>query len=99
LDVHISETSVLSATKDQVSCVLDGEAVILNLSSGEYFGLDPVGARVWSLLQEPTSVKAILDILLEEYDVEPDDCERDLLALFREMAAQGLIEIKDDADS
>lgn len=99
MDVHISETSVVSATKDQVSCDLAGEAVILNLSSGEYFGLDPVGARVWSLLQEPTSVKAIRDILLEEYDVEPDVCESDLLALLREMAAQGLIEIKDEKDA
>ena len=41
------------ATKDQVSCDLAGEAAILNIKSGVYYGLDPVGARIWNLMQEP----------------------------------------------
>lgn len=85
------------ATKEQVSCDLAGEAVVLNLGSGEYFGLDPVGARVWNLIQEPRRVRELRDSLLEEYDVEPDVCGRDLLELLKEMAAEGLIEVKDEA--
>lgn len=93
----ISGGSVVVATREQVSCDLAGEAVILNLGSGEYFGLDPVGARVWSLIQEPRSVREVRDSLLEEYDVEPDVCERDILELLKQMAAEGLIEVKDES--
>ena len=49
----ISDRSVVVATKDQVSCDLAGEAAILNIKSGVYYGLDPVGARIWTLMQEP----------------------------------------------
>lgn len=89
----------MKAVKEQVSCDLGGESVILSLKSGEYFGLDPVGARVWSLIQEQTSVKALRDTILEEYDVEPEVCQRDLLALLKEMADQSLIEVQNEQDS
>ena len=84
------------ATKDQVYCDLRGEAVILNFESDGYFGLDPVGARVWSLIQEPKKVNEVRDTLLKEYDVEPSVCERDLFALLQDLAVEGLIEIKDE---
>lgn len=96
VDHRILETSLVKAAKEQVSCDLGGEAVILNLKSGEYFGLDPVGARVWSLIQEKRSVGAVRDALLEEYDVEPEACQRDLLALLKDMAGQSLIEVEND---
>ena len=84
------------ATTEQVSCDLAGEAAILNLKNGVYYGLDPVGARIWNLLQEPRTVNEIGEALLKEYDVEPERCERDLLALLQKLAAEGLIEVKDE---
>ena len=89
--------SIVVTGKDQVSCDLGGEAAILNLSSGVYYGLDAVGARIWNLIQEPRNVSDIRDALLKEYDVDPDRCERDLLALLHDLAAGGLIEVRDDA--
>jgi hypothetical protein len=86
--------SVVVASKDQVSCDLGGEAAILNLKNGVYYGLDPVGARAWNLLQEPRSVQEVRDMLLEEFEVEPAQCESDLLALLERMLAEGLIEIR-----
>lgn len=90
---HILKTSIVATAKDQVWCELAGEAVILNLKSGVYYGLSPVGARVWSLIQEPKIVSTVLDMLLEEYDVEPDRCESDLFVLLQDLAARELIEI------
>jgi hypothetical protein len=91
----VSSSSIVVASRDQVSSDLAGEAVILNLASGMYYGLDEVGAQVWSLIQEPRSVDAIRDTILEEYEVEPDRCERDLLALLQELEAAELIEVTD----
>jgi hypothetical protein len=90
----VSGSSTVVAAKDQVSSDLGGEVAILDLKAGVYYGLDAVGARIWSLIQEPRTVNEIRDILLEEYDVEPERCERDLLALLRRLADEGLVEVR-----
>jgi hypothetical protein len=90
----VSGGSIVVAAKDQVSSDLGGEVAILDLKAGVYYGLDAVGVRIWSLIQEPRSVNEIRDILLEEYEVEPERCERDLLGLLRRLAEEGLVEVR-----
>ncbi|MGH9560222.1 MAG: PqqD family protein [Terracidiphilus sp.] len=90
----ISLSSVVGATRDHVSCNLGDEAAILNLKNTIYYGLNPVGTRVWNLVQQSRSVSDIRDALLEEYDVEAAQCERDLLGLLEQMKEQGLIEVR-----
>ena len=91
----ISDHSVVVAAKDQVSCDLAGEAAILNLKSGVYYGLDPVGARIWNLMQQPRAVAEIQDMITRQYDVEPSCCANDLFELLEKLLAEGLIEVKD----
>jgi hypothetical protein len=93
----ISKDSIVTVTKEQVSCDLAGETAILDLKSGEYYGLNPVGARVWDLIQETRRVTDVLRIILDEYDVAAESCERDLLALITELHGKGLVEVKDAA--
>jgi len=88
-----SDLSVIVAVREQLSCCLDEETLILNLKSGAYYSLDAVGARIWSLIQEPTTMGEIQDVLLREYDVEPDSCGCDLEALLTQLADKGLIEV------
>ena len=95
--VELGLSSRVIAARDQVSCDLGGEAAILQLASGTYYGLNPVGARVWALLQQPRTVREIHDALLAEYEVGPEQCERDLVALLQTLAAERLIEVRDDA--
>jgi hypothetical protein len=83
------------AAKDQVSSDLGGEVAILHLEAGTYYGLDAVGARIWSLIQEPRSVEEIRDVLVSEYEVEPALCESDLIALLQRLADEGLVEVRD----
>ena len=90
----VSGDSTVVAAKDQVSSDLGGEVAILDLKAGVYYGLDAVGARIWSLIQEPRTVNEIRNILLEEYEVEPERCERDLLVLLQSLADEGLIEVE-----
>ena len=91
----VSGRSTVVATRDQVSSDLEGEVAILNLKAGVYYGLDDVGARIWTLLQEPKTVSEIRDVILQEYDVEAERCERDLLALLQRLADEGLVEVED----
>jgi Coenzyme PQQ synthesis protein D (PqqD) len=87
--------SMVGATRHQVSCTLGDEAAILNLKNTVYYGLNPVGARVWSLVQQSRTVKEIRDTLVDEYDVNAEQCERDLLKLLENMREQGLIEVRE----
>ncbi|MCC7353726.1 MAG: PqqD family protein [Anaerolineae bacterium] len=92
----MSMQSIVIATKEQVSCDLDGEIVILDLKNGIYYGLDAIGARIWNMLQEPQTVGAIRDAILLEYDVEPERCGQDLLGLLRDMGDKGLVETRNE---
>ena len=84
------------ASTEQISSDLNGEAVLLNLKNGVYYGLNEVGAEVWSLLQQPKTIPQIRDALLEMYDVEPRECEAALLALLQKLADAQLIELTDE---
>jgi hypothetical protein len=93
----LSGQSFVVAAKEQVSCDVGGEAAILNMRNGVYYGLDSVGARVWDLIQQPQCVADLHATVLREYDVEPARCERDLLDLLQTLLAEGLIELREDA--
>jgi hypothetical protein len=94
-DLEMISQSIVVATENQVSTNLEDEAVILHLKDGVYFGLNQVGARIWNLLQVPRRVSEIRDVILEKYDVEPQQCEQDLLKLLKELHSKGLINIRD----
>ena len=85
--------TIIQAGPDQVSCDLEGEAAILNLQTGVYYSLDPVGAAVWNLIEQPRPVSEVLQAMLARYEVTPERCQSDLFQLFEKLAAEGLIRI------
>lgn len=70
---------------------VDGEAVLLDLASENYFGLDNVGTRIWQLLQEHGSLRTVFDIMTKEYEVEPERLEADLINHVDQLAEAGLV--------
>lgn len=69
------------------------EAVLLNLASERYFGLDPVGTRIWTLLSRDPRLQQAFDTLCAEYDVEPARLEADLLDLVGRLAEAKLVQV------
>ena len=67
------------------------ETVILDLASGTYFGLDPVGARIWALMGERKTLAEICATMLEEYEVGREQLETDVLRLSGELVERGLV--------
>lgn len=90
------ETRVV-ASDAQVSAELDQETVILSTREGVYFGLDGVGTRVWSLVQAPTTLGAVADVIVREFEVEAPTALVDLVALVIDLEANGLVTISDPA--
>ena len=84
---------------DQVSTDLDGEVVLLSIERGNYYRIDEVGSRVWALIETPRQVGALCDDLRTEFDVEPAECQADVLAFLNDLFNDGLIEVAADEDA
>lgn len=81
---------VLTLSPDAIVRELGAEAVVLDLSSGRYFGLNAVGTRVWQLLQQGLPVDALIRTVVAEYDADADAIERDVVALLDDLTTRGL---------
>ncbi|HUK37057.1 MAG TPA: PqqD family protein [Vicinamibacterales bacterium] len=80
--------------EDVVFRELQGEAVILNLTSSMYFGLDPVGTRIWQLCETHGSLRAVWDAMQHEFDAPGDRLRSDLLTFVDELLDKGLLAIR-----
>ncbi len=89
----ISLSSKVRQADNLVSCDLDGETALMNATTGYYYGLDPVGSHIWSLIGEGRLVAEVCALLLEEYEVEPIECQRQVLAYLSELAQNNLVEV------
>ena len=58
---------------------LDDNHVMMHLENGKYFGLNPVGKRIWALLDQPKSFEEIIGALLAEFEVEENICRKEVL--------------------
>ena len=92
----ISKDTVVVASKELAAADLGEEVAILNLANGIYYSLNPVGARIWNLIQEPRSVRDVCEMLVTQYEVDSDRCEQDAIALLQQLAENELINVVDD---
>jgi hypothetical protein len=90
----LSLASIVVRSPDQVSTSLSEEVGILGLAAEEYYSLKEVGAAIWKMIETPKTVGEIRAAILARYAVEPERCERDLLADLQDLADEGLIEVK-----
>jgi hypothetical protein len=72
---------------------LDNEAVLLNLASEKYFGLDETGTRMWQLATTAPNIDAAYRELLGEYDVAPELLHNHLNELLSTLVKNGLLEV------
>ena len=91
--MEISESSMVARTAEPVAVEVDGELVMLDIESGNYMGLSPVGTRIWELLEEPRSLATLTEALGAEYDVPSDVCRRETVAFLQQLAENGLVRV------
>lgn len=92
----VTEQSTVVVAPGLTAADLGGEAVVLDPSTGRYYGLNELGARIFELARRPRSVERIMHALLQEYDVEAEKLKADLLAFLHQMEQRQLIEATDD---
>jgi ornithine carbamoyltransferase len=74
---------------------VDGEMVLLDMNSENYFGLDAVGTDIWQAMQEKETLQEVLEVLLEQYEVEEDVLKKDLLTFVDKLQESGLVEVEE----
>lgn len=86
-------SSVVRQSENQVAADLDGEVAMMSIENGEYYVLDEVASRAWELIEQPVKVADLCAKLMDEYDVDADSCQNDVLAFLEQMNKKGLIDI------
>ena len=74
---------------------VDGEMVLLDMNSENYFGLDAVGTDIWQAMQEEDTLKEVLAVLLVQYEVEEEILKKDLFHFVEKLQESGLIEVEE----
>jgi len=76
-----------------VCAELEDESVLLNIETGVYYGLDPLGTQIWQLLAEGAAEDDIVSRLLQEYEVDIVQLRADISRFLQQLHAQGLIDV------
>jgi hypothetical protein len=93
--VDVKLTDRVSVRPGVLSRQVGEETVILDVASGVYFGLNPVGARIWHLLSHGMTPAELSAVMSQEYETELAELERDVLKLAEELSARELIHVAD----
>lgn len=87
----INLKTTIKHNPELVSTDVDGEKVMMSIENGEYFGLDPVGSRIWELIENPIRVESLVNLLVDEFDVTKEQCEIDTLEFLNELMEKKLL--------
>ena len=70
----ISKEQIFQLSKEVLSQEIDGESILLDIKSENYFGLNDVGSRVIEILQSGNNINNVTVILLEEFKIGRASC-------------------------
>lgn len=79
---------------DLIEADIDDDKVMMSVESGMYFGLNPVAARVWELLAQPRNMTEVVEVLTQEFDVDPDQCRSDVAHFIEQLNENKLISVQ-----
>ena len=85
-------STTVVASDQQISCDVADEVVLLSVETGQYYGLNAVGASIWRLIEKPITLEDVRDALLAEYDdVSRETCSTEVMTFVGEMLTLGLV--------
>jgi hypothetical protein len=82
---------IVTKAPTTASRIIEGEAVILSLDTKVLRGLNPVGSRVWELIDGQRSVEEIVGLVVQEFDVALQEAAGDVQAFVQELLDRGLV--------
>lgn len=89
----ISLEQVVSQVEGNIISDMDGEKVMLSINNGKYYNLGTIGGEIWDQIIEPKSIQALINSLIEIYDVEEEECKDQVLFFLNKLLEENLINI------
>jgi len=74
-----------------LSTELEDQIMLMGIDRGKYYGLDAVGSRIWTLMEQPVKVRDLCDSLCAEYSVSPQQCEQDVIGFLNKLYSEKMI--------
>ena len=85
--------AILTRNADIFSGQIDDELVMVSIDSGSYYVLNSTALRIWELLETPNSIAGICDIMIEEYQINPEDLQSEVLKFVEILSEKQIIKI------
>ena len=93
---NISLHSLIVQSEGNIVSDMDGEKVMLSVHQGKYYNLGTTGGAIWELIQSPTSVLQLIEILTTEYAVQQTECQQQVFSFLELLLQEGLIRIEEE---
>lgn len=95
----LTEATMIHADPNLIVSQMGSDVVMLSIEQGNYYGLNPVAARIWQLIGQDTSIGTICEQLKSEFEVAPEECASAVYAFINRLLDERLVEIKANAVS
>lgn len=87
----------LRTNEEEVAAnVMDGEAIMINLSNGIYYSMDKVGGLIWEMIERRHSLEEMVAAIIGRYDVSPYHAQADVERLAEELVQENLVMVSND---
>ena len=96
---QLSADTVLARGTDHVETTVGDQIMMMSISQGKYFAIADTARRIWQMIETPTRLGDVVDRLVEEYEVAPDQCDRDVRKFAAELVENGLLVESPDGSS
>lgn len=91
--VTIDMNSTIVRDNDIIFSELDGEAVMVSMERGEYYGINPIGTQIWGEIETPRKVSDLCELLITDFNVTLEQCGKDVLAFLNMLAEKGVVKV------
>ena len=78
-------SSTIMRHPDLLAVPMDGDLVMMSISQGSYYGINPVGAIIWDALQTPQTMEQLYQAVVEEFAVDAETCAKDVQSFITQL--------------
>lgn len=91
--MKVTESSIVARNQEHLSTPVGEDQVILDTKSNKYFGLENVASRIWALTENSIAVEAIIETLIEEFEVDRETLSQDCISFICDLESRGLVKV------
>ncbi|UZT82597.1 lasso peptide biosynthesis PqqD family chaperone [Caproicibacterium sp. BJN0003] len=89
----IDKNTIVEKREDIITADLDGNVVMMSVENGKYYGMDEIATAIWKNIEQPIRVEQLVHILMDEFDVSEEQCQKDVITFLTKLYNEILIKV------